>query len=253
MRAIDEKVASDGGVNATILDKRLKAMENNFVTIVGTSASGPVTADYFGVHPERMAKRGKFWYKAQVWPVPQDFRMNDWRMWLCGKMVVWQGKPFRVKPFHELSGKELPNKQLVKDLDTKWKPIFRKMPEALGFQHPQDMVEETFDRSFDLCIVHSKSVVGYVWAKARNEKVVDGYTIGTWSRKVARSKIEKQGTPQDIANLPDTPRRNQQAERVQRCWWTNNEWAHKRARIGERVLTAYALTLQLMNKANHNK
>jgi hypothetical protein len=86
---IDEQVASDGGVNAAILDKRLEAMENKFVTLVkdlaekvggggsggtgGTSASGPVTADYFGVHPERMAKRGKFWYKAQVWPVPQDF------------------------------------------------------------------------------------------------------------------------------------------------------------------------------------
>ena len=33
----------------------------------------------------------------------------------------------------------------------------------------------------------------------------------------------------------------------------DNEWAHKRARIGERVLTAYALTLQLIIKANHNK
>ncbi len=63
--AIDEKVASDGGVNAAILDKRLEAMEHKFVTIVkdlaekaggggssgttgGASASGPVTADYFG-------------------------------------------------------------------------------------------------------------------------------------------------------------------------------------------------------------
>jgi hypothetical protein len=128
---------------------------------------------------------------------------------------MWQGKPFRVKPFHELSGKELPKKQLVKDLDTKWKPLFRKMTEALGFQHPQDTAEETFDRSFDLCIVHLKSVVGYVWAKARNEKVVDGYTIRTWSWKVARSEIEKHGTPQDIANLLDATRRNQ-AERVQR-------------------------------------
>jgi hypothetical protein len=53
-------------------------MEHKFVTIVkdnlaekaggggssgtgGTSASGPVTTDYFGVHPETMAKRGKFW------------------------------------------------------------------------------------------------------------------------------------------------------------------------------------------------
>ena len=32
--AIDEKVASDEGVNAAILDKRLEAMENKFVTIV---------------------------------------------------------------------------------------------------------------------------------------------------------------------------------------------------------------------------
>ena len=70
-----------------------------------------------------------------------------------------------------MSGKELPNKQLVKDLDTKWKPIFRKMAEAPGFQYPQDAAEETLVRSsFDLCIVHLKSVVGYVWAKVWNEK-----------------------------------------------------------------------------------
>jgi hypothetical protein len=133
-----------------------------------------------------------------------------------------------------LSGKELPNKQLVKDLDTKWKPIFRKMAEAPGFQYPQDAVEETFVRSsFDLCIVHLKSVVGYVWAKARNEKVVDGYTIGTWSRKVARSEIEKHGTPQDIANLPDATRRNQ-ADRVQRGEWTNNKRGVRRVATQKR-------------------
>jgi hypothetical protein len=39
---------------------------------------------------------------------------------------------------------------------------------------------------------------------------------------VARSEIEKHGTPQDIANLPDATRRNQ-ADRVQRGGWTNNK------------------------------
>ena len=32
-----------------------------------------------------------------------------------------------------------------------------------------------------------------------------------------------------------------------------DEWVHKRARIGGTVLTAYALTLLLIIKADHNK
>jgi hypothetical protein len=91
---------------------------------------------------------------------------------------MWQGKPYHIKPFNKLSGKELPNKQLATDLDTKWKPIYRK--------------NEDFVRtSYDVCTAHLKTVAGYIWLKAKHEKVLEGYTIGTWSRKVSRSEIAK--------------------------------------------------------------
>ena len=51
---------------------------------------------------------------------------------MMGKMVMYEGKPLKVKPFRLMTGLELPTKKLATELDTKWKPIFCKMMEAPG-------------------------------------------------------------------------------------------------------------------------
>jgi hypothetical protein len=45
-----------------------------------------------------------------------------------------------------------------------------------------------------------KQVVSYLWWEA-DEGRISKYTIGTWSRKVARNEIEHHGTFGDIARL----------------------------------------------------
>ena len=66
-----------------------------------------------------------FTYDGKFWCVPKDFafpiectRLHGWRMWLMGKMVMYDGKPLKVEPFHLMTGSELPTKKLATELDT---------------------------------------------------------------------------------------------------------------------------------------
>ena len=47
-----------------------------------------------------------------------------------------------------------------------------------------------------------KNKVSYLWNDAKDERALATWAIGTWSRKVARSEIEKHGTESDKAQLP---------------------------------------------------
>ena len=96
-----------------------------------------------------------------------------------GKMVMYDGKPLRVKPFRLMRGSELPSKKLATELDTKWKPIFRKMMEAPGIQPlPNEVDEEFVQGSYTIATEYLKQVVSYVWLKA-DEGRISKYTIGT--------------------------------------------------------------------------
>ncbi len=71
---------------------------------------------------------------------------------------------------------------------------------------------------------------------------ISKYTIGTWSRKVARSAIELHGTPGDISRLPPAGRCNKSDQSKRGGWriekstvrrvvpqrreWTNPEMAN---------------------------
>ena len=62
---------------------------------------------------------------------------------------------------------------------------FKKMMEAPGLIVP-DVVDEAFvQSSFVAATEYLKSTVSYIWKKAKKE--LSKYSIGTWSRKVARS------------------------------------------------------------------
>ena len=51
-------------------------------------------------------------------------------------------KTYMIKPFSQLKGSDLPRKELVSELDTKWMPIFRKMSEAPGLVIPAEVDED---------------------------------------------------------------------------------------------------------------
>lgn len=123
-------------------------------------------------------------------------RLNGWRMWL----------------------KDLPRKELVNELDTKWKPIFRKMMEAPGLVIPAEVDEDFVQSSFCAATNYIKSTVSYIWIRAKDKGQISKYTIGTWSRKVACSEILKHGTAEDKARLPPSSARNKADGRKRGGW-----------------------------------
>ena len=225
--AIDKKLEVDGGINASILDKRLKNMENlllqriNQVSGCTPPPMQPVLHDGeidLDVRGQLFLIEGKFYCVPPNFASPAETtRLNGWRMWLMGKTVVYNNKTFKTKPFHMMKGTDLP-KSLRAEFDTKWKPIFKKMMEAPGLIVP-DVVDEAFvQSSFVAATEYLKSTVSYIWKKAKDEGQLSKYSIGTWSRKVARSEIMKWGMEDDKAKLPPSTAYNKADNRKRGGW-----------------------------------
>ena len=76
------------------------------------------------------------------------------------------------------------------------------MMETPGLVVP-DVIDEAFvHSSFVAATEYLKSSVSYIWKNAKDDGQMSKYSIGTWSRKVARSEIMKWGTEEDKAKLP---------------------------------------------------
>ena len=87
------------------------------------------------------------------------------------------------------------------------------MEQYPGFEVPV-LVDDAFVKSSFLAATeYLKSRVGYVWRRAKDERMLSSYAIGTWSKYVQRSEIKKHGTRQDKLNLPQATARNQADKR----------------------------------------
>ena len=129
-------------------------------------------------------------------------------MWLCGQVFVSKNVSYKLKPFCLLQGKDFHNKTIERELATKWKPIFRLMEQCPAFEIPEQVNESFVLSSFSQATEFMKSRAGYIWEKT-DERVLSTGLIGTWSRKVQRSEIERRGTAADKAMLPGATARNQ--------------------------------------------
>ena len=90
-----------------------------------------------------------------------------------------------------------------------------------GFLLPDVVDDEFVCCSFNLLTDYLK-IASYIWWKAKDQQVVNDYSIGTWSRYVQRSSIEKWGTEEDKAFLPVPTARNQ-AHKMLRSFVINKE------------------------------
>ena len=73
------------------------------------------------------------------------------------------------------------------DYANKWKPIFGMMEQYDGFSIPIVVDDEFVRSSFDLATEYLKTRASYIWRKAKDDRVVNDYSIGTWSQYVQRS------------------------------------------------------------------
>ena len=129
----------------------------------------------------------------------------------CGLKVC------RIKPFRLFQGVDFPSKAVMFDYANKWKPIFGMMEQHDGFSVPSVIDDEFVRSSFDLATEYLKIRASYIWRKAKDDRVVNDYSIGTWSRYVQRSSIEKWGTPEDKALLP-APTAHNKAHKAKRTF-----------------------------------
>jgi len=60
-----------------------------------------------------------------------------------------------------------------------------------------------------------KTRTSYIWWKAKDQRVVNDYSINTWSWYVQRTSIEKWGTDADKALLPAPTARNKAHKTMQ--------------------------------------
>ena len=224
--AVDAKVAAEGGVNQSILQTSLKQLKDEiFDRLSSISFKEPVPDEQNGpnefpdsIDPNvRLAGPFEFFYKSTNWCIPESFqfpagitRLNGWRLWLKGTVIVEGSKQWRIKPYRKLAGHNFHSKQLKDEYKLNWKPIFTKMAEAPGLSIPSSLEQidnDFIESSYKIATDYLKSCFSYIF-KSSDEGLVNSYTVGTWSYKIKYSVVKKCGTPEDIAMLPDPTRHN---------------------------------------------
>jgi hypothetical protein len=165
----------------------------------------------------------QFLYRGKYWCVPKSFqfplemnrlRLNGWRMWLCGNVVVHNNVAYKIKPFRSFKGINFAEKAVEREFTTKWKPIFKLMEQCPGWEVPVQ-VDEAFAQSSFIDATEFCSQDLGMWRRAKDAGMLSDYVIGTWSKYVQWSEIEKHGTAQDKANLPQATARNHADKRRQ--------------------------------------
>ena len=148
-----------GRINAAILDAWIRELEGNLwahldqMSVVATwdqNEPHVVVEDVDASQVPIVPKANEFYYNERYWCVPKNIeflkdtqRLNGWRMWLCGQVVVSSNVPYKLKSFCLLKGTDLHNKSIECEFALKWKPIFRLMDTCLVFEIPEH-VEKYF-------------------------------------------------------------------------------------------------------------
>ena len=118
------------------------------------------------------------------------------------------------------------------DFANKWKPIFSMLEQYDGFLLPGVIDDELVSSLFDFAREYIKTCVLYIWQKEKNQRVVNDFSIGTWSWHVQKSSIEKWGTPANKALLPALT-----AWSKGKSWQTfvipGDSWVHGRIRMNK--------------------
>ena len=241
--AVDKKVAAEGGVNSAILAQEMEKLKTDMRNIVGeilTQTPEDITAvlrrDQLGqvVDPTiRIPGQTQFSYTdndiTRVTCIPPTFefpseisRFEGWRRWLCGQTFMYEGFKWQLPPFRHLKGIAFtPENRTI--LNSEWKPIFKKMMEAPGLQIPEQVTDDFIRESFELASRYLNEQYSYIFKQPPD--VLSAYKLGTWSKKIKRSEVEKYGTAEDKQKLPPPTACNKKRTRKE-----NSVSRHRRKR-----------------------
>jgi hypothetical protein len=167
---------------------------------------------------------GRFWHVPKAFKFPTGMHLDTaWKIWIYGlpvnETIDANGTRCQapIRPFRSIKPEMLP-KAVKQDFQLHWRPIFSMMEQAPGLNiREAGVVDATYvTASFDSAKTYLKTRVSYVFEKERSNP--DMWEISTWSRKVQRSSILKDGTNADRANLPgDTSHRTSGKPNIYWC------------------------------------
>ena len=175
--AIDEKVEASGGINTSMLDKKLGDMEKRLAEKMDSLDVQAEPTRVVRTNPNLIdaseepvvATGNQFCYRCRYWCVPESFslpreadRLSGWRMWLKGMVIVSNNVTYCIKPFRLFQGVDFPSKAVMFDYANKWKPIFGMMEQYDGFSIPILVDDEFVRSSFDLATEYLKTWALYV-------------------------------------------------------------------------------------------
>lgn len=218
--AVDKKVAAEGGVNSAILAAEMEKLKTDMREMVGeilTQTPADSTAVLRRDQSEqvdptiRIPGQTQFSYtdnngitRGTCIPPTFEFpseisRFEGWRKWLCGQTFVYEGVKWQLPPFRHLKGTAFaPDNRRI--LNSEWKPIFKKMMEAPGLEIPEQVTDDFIHVSFELATRFLKQQYSYIFKQPPDQ--LSAYKLGTWSKKIKRSEVEKYGTEEDKQKLP---------------------------------------------------
>jgi len=160
---------------------------------------------------------GKYWHVPQDWEFPEKcLRKRGWELWLRGipSFRDNRGISAPIMPFRRFDPKFLPKKLAVK-FKTEWKVLYSKMMEGLSnnIGNANSISDSDIDASFDEATLYLKNeICSFIFTKEKY-KNHGNWTIGTWSKRLRREMILKEGTTRDVNNLPQENHNNRKRKR----------------------------------------
>ena len=200
---------------------------------------------------------GRLYQVPELFEFPADLKLDTgWKLWMGGqpgyhtknKNGLTQLAP--IRPYRLLDCKLLPPK-LASAFRLKFLPIYTLMSGAPGleFKTNTEALDASYiNESYKMAKEHLKTRVSYIFANSKWQP--DNWLIGTWSMRVQRSSITKDGTKEDIDKLGDKTKYNKKRKPKVR---ENADGIEKKRRRKTKKKKEAATAIQCLKLPRKNK
>jgi len=159
-----------------------------------------------------------FYYDNRCFDVPKDFTFGKATLreamnyWFNGKATTVKSnrgnRRKRIRPFKVIRKKFLPSMALVHSHNLHWVRLFQFLKKGVPNEPPLGRAsEKELTAYYHSCIAYLKTRVAYCFQPHHNDRALK-YSVSTWSTRLARSSILKNGTEADKNQLGEPTMRN---------------------------------------------
>lgn len=160
---------------------------------------------------------GKYWHVPKDWDFPDKcLRRQGWDLWLKGipSFRDKDGISAPIMPFRRFDPKFLPKKLAVK-FKSEWKVVYGKMMDGVSqnIRNANVISDDDVNESFnEATLFLQNEICSFIFTKEKY-KNHHNWTIGTWSKRLSREMILKEGSENDVKNLPEENHNNRKRRR----------------------------------------